>query len=74
MSVLPGCEIYTINLLPSEPDAIYVYEAWRSEPDHAASLKLESVRALITKGRPLIAGISDSLSLKPVGGKGISPA
>jgi quinol monooxygenase YgiN len=75
LTPLPGCEIYIINIAPSEPDAIWVTEVWRSEADHDASLKMESVRALIAGARPLIAsGGSESIRLVPVGGKGLSPA
>ena len=72
MSPLPGCEIYTINISPSEPDAIWVYEVWRTEADHDASLKLDSVRALIALARPLIAGGSESQRMIALGGKGLS--
>ena len=74
LTPLPGCDVYIISVSPSEPDAIWVFEAWRSEADHAASLKMDSVRALITKGKPLIASFSDSTRLVPAGGKGLSPA
>lgn len=72
MAPLPGCEIYVVSVSPAEPDAIWVTEVWRSEADHAASLKMDSVRALIAKARPLIAGMSDSSRLVPLGGKGLA--
>jgi quinol monooxygenase YgiN len=71
---LPGCELYVIGIVPSEPDTITVMELWRSEADHDASLKLDSVRALIAKAKPLIAGGGDRVRLIPVGGKGLPPA
>lgn len=74
LTPLPGCEIYIINVSSTEPDAIWVTEVWRSEADHAASLKMDSIRALIAKARPLIAGGSEGLRLVPVGGKGLSAA
>lgn len=74
LTALPGCEIYIVNVVPSEPDAIWVTEVWRSEADHDASLKLDSVKALIARARPLIAGGAESIRLMPVGGKGLSPA
>ena len=73
LSPLPGCEIYVINVSPSEPDAVWVMEAWRTEADHDASLKMESVRALIAKARPLFAGGGESTRFVPVGGKGLPP-
>lgn len=74
LTPLSGCDIYIVNVAPSEPDAIWVTEVWRTEADHAASLKMESVRALIARARPLIAGGSESIRLIPVGGKGLSSA
>ncbi len=70
---LPGCETYLVNLAASEPDAVWVTELWRSEADHDASLKLESVRELIERTRPLVAGF-EAVRLIPVGGKGLPPA
>jgi len=74
VSDLPGCEIYIVNVSPSEPDAIWVTEVWRSEADHDDSLKVESVKALIARARPLIAGGSDRVRVTPIGGKGLPPA
>jgi quinol monooxygenase YgiN len=71
VSPLPGCELYIVSTVPSEPDAVSVMEVWRTEADHDASLKLDSVRALITRARPLIAGGGDSVRVVPVGGKGL---
>ena len=73
LTPLPGCELYIINVVPAEPDAVCVMEVWRSEADHDASLKMDSVKALIAKARPLIAGGSENVRLVPVGGKGIPP-
>jgi quinol monooxygenase YgiN len=67
----PGCELYVVHLSPTEPDALWITEAWRSEADHAASLDAPGVRELIAKARPLIAGMSDRVVTVPVGGKGL---
>lgn len=40
---MPGCEMYIVHAATTEPDVVYVYEVWRSEADHDASLKLETV-------------------------------
>lgn len=66
-----SCELYIINTSLTEPDAIWVTEVWRSEADHDASLKMDSVKALIAKARPLIAGGDPPIRLTPVGGKGL---
>ena len=73
LTPLPGCELYIVNVARSEPDTIWVTEVWRSEADHDASLTLDSVRALIARTKPLVAGF-ESIRLTPVGGKGLSPA
>src|SRR5260221_9324016 len=54
-ALMKGCEIYIVSKSVTEPDAIWVMEVWQTEADHEASLKLDSVKALIGKARPLIA-------------------
>jgi len=72
---LPGCEVWIVNTMPDDPDAIWVTEVWRSEADHAASLAGGDVRGIIARARPLIAGFGDRFTLEPVAGKGlIGPA
>ncbi len=73
LTPLAGCQLYIVNVVPAEPDAIWVTELWSSEADHDASLKMESVMALIAKAKPLVAGF-ESVRLVPVGGKGLGPA
>ena len=67
----PECELYIVNTAPDEPDAIWVTELWASEEAHGRSLERDDVRALIQRGRPLIAGMGEQLRLTPVGGKGL---
>lgn len=66
-----GCELYIINVSPTEPDTIWVTEVWESKEHHAASLQLDAVKQVIQRGRPLIAG-GDRIEVIPVGGKGLS--
>ena len=73
LTTLPGCELYVISIVPSEPDAIWVFEAWRSEADHDASLQVDSIKALIARAKPLIAGF-ENIRLIPLGGKGLPNA
>ncbi len=68
----PACEVWIVNTMPDNPDAIWVTEIWRSEADHAASLADDDVRALIARARPLIAGFGERFTLEPVGGKGLA--
>ena len=69
----PGCELYIVHTSPTEPDAVWVTEVWRSKEDHAASLSVKGVKELIAKGRPLIAEMGDPIFTTPVGGKGLAP-
>ncbi len=71
MPEIEGCSLYVINSAPDDPDAIWVYEAWRSQADHDASLDHETVKAVIAAARPLIAGGGERFVLTPVGGKGL---
>jgi quinol monooxygenase YgiN len=73
LTALPGCLLYVVNVSPSEPDLVCVFEAWRSEADHDASLKLDSVKTVIARTKPLVAGF-EGARLVPVGGKGLPPA
>lgn len=68
---LPGCELYVVSTSPTEPDAIWITEAWHSKEDHDASLALPGVKDLIAKARPLIAKMSDPILTVPLGGKGL---
>jgi quinol monooxygenase YgiN len=68
---MPGCRLYVVSEIPAEPDAISVLEVWEDKAAHEASLQLESVRSIIAQGRPLIAGMGESVELRPVGGQGL---
>jgi quinol monooxygenase YgiN len=68
---MPGCRIYIVSEVPTEPDAIAILEVWDDKAAHDASLQLERVRALIARARPLIAEMGRSLELRPVGGQGL---
>ena len=68
---IPGCEVWIVNISGDDPDGIWIYEAWRSKDDHAASLQDERVRETIAKARPLIADFSQQVTLTPLAGKGL---
>ncbi len=68
---LEGCYLYVINILPDDPNAIAVFEVWRSVEDHRASLADEGVKAVIAGARPFIAGMGDRVEVTPMGGKGL---
>jgi quinol monooxygenase YgiN len=72
MQQLPGCDLYLVNVSASEPDVVWVTEVWESAEAHQTSLSLESAKAAIERGIPLIAGPIESIKLVPMGGKGLS--
>ena len=69
---LPGCEVWIVNTIPDDPDAIWITEVWHSEADHAAALANDAVKAVIARARPLIAGFGERFTLEPVAGKGLA--
>ncbi len=72
VSGMPGCLSYIVAKDPTDGNAIWITEVWDSKESHAASLNLPVVKEAIKKGRPLIAGFSDSHTTEPVGGHGLS--
>lgn len=66
-----GCLIYIVSSDPNDPDGIWVQEVWRSQADHQASLTLDAIKELIAVARPLIAEMSPSFQVTPLGGKGL---
>ena len=70
VSEAQGCEVWTVNVAPDDPDSILIYEAWRSEADHDASLTMPEIRATIERARPLIAAM-EGTRLTPLAGKGL---
>ena len=65
-----GCELYVVSQDRDELDSIWVFEAWRDEAAHRASLDMPAVRGVIERGLPLIAE-RDGAKLEPVGGVGL---
>lgn len=72
VSGMPGCLSYIVAQDPTDPDAIWVTEAWDSQESHQASLSLPSVQQAISRGKPLIAGFGERFETIPVGGQGLS--
>ena len=68
---MPGCLSYVVATDPSDSDALWITEVWDSQASHRGSLSLPAVQAAIAKGRPLIAGFSDSVETVPLGGYGL---
>ena len=72
MQHVSGCELYVVNVSPTEPDTVWVTEVWDSQAAHEASLTRDDVKELIGRGMTLIGG-GERIEVVPVGGKGISP-
>lgn len=51
-----GCLLYEVGVNDDDPDAVFVSELWESAEAHAASLRLDSVRASIAEAMPLLSG------------------
>jgi quinol monooxygenase YgiN len=68
---MPGCLSYIVAADPADPDALWITEVWDDRSSHEASLGLPGVQAAITRGRPLIAGFSDRVETRPLGGLGL---
>jgi quinol monooxygenase YgiN len=71
MGAMPGCKSYIVAEDPSNPDAIWITEAWSDQQAHQDSLKLPGVIAAITQARPIIAGFGERFETVPVGGHGL---
>ena len=70
---MPGCLSYVVAEDPADALAIWVTEVWDAKESHTASLSLPSVKQAISRGRPLIAAIGESIVTTPVGGHGLTP-
>ena len=51
-----GCLLYEVGVNDGDPDAVFVSELWESAEAHAASLRLDSVRASLAEATPLLSG------------------
>lgn len=67
-AAMPGCLSYVIAKDALDADALWVTEVWDSAASHKASLALPAVRAAISQGRPMIAGIGERFETQPVAG------
>ncbi|MGR9049840.1 putative quinol monooxygenase [Halobacillus faecis] len=68
---LEECEVYLVNISENEPNAVYVYEVWKSEDAHQDSLTLETTQTLIRRAKPIITGMERVKTLQTKGGKGL---
>lgn len=68
---MPGCLSYVVAHDPADADGIWITEVWDSQKSHQASLSLPAVKDAIARGKPLIAGFSNSTTTTPIGGHGL---
>lgn len=66
----PGCLQYVVST-SADPDAVHVFELWTDQAAHDASLEPQEIRDIISRARPLIAGMSGQTQLTVCGGKGV---
>ncbi|MFC0272847.1 putative quinol monooxygenase [Metabacillus herbersteinensis] len=72
MENIIDCELYIVNVSDEDSNAVFVYEVWKNESAHQASLLLEVTQTLIQRAKPLLIGMERINTLVPRGGKGIS--
>jgi quinol monooxygenase YgiN len=71
-----GCELYVINRSPSEPDAVWVTELWRSQEaldQSLQALQTEDGQAQLGQVMALLGGSPERIDLEPLGGVGFRP-
>lgn len=69
---MPGCKAYIVLEDVKIEDDVWVYEMWDDKESHDASLRHDSVRALIAEAMPFISGPPDGAELRVVGGHGVN--
>jgi len=72
MVQLEDCEIYLVNIVEKELNAVYAYEVWSNEKAHQNSLVLETTQTLINRAKAIITGAEKMGTFITKGGKGIS--
>lgn len=71
MQDMPGCLSYVVARDNADENAIWISEVWDTAENHTASLSLPAVQGLISKARPMIAGMDSRVETTPLGGIGI---
>lgn len=65
------CYIYSIGVNEEDLTKVFIYEVWKDEEAHKESLKLDAIKKLIEKAKPIIKGMDSFPSQKIMGGKEI---
>lgn len=67
------CRLYLVSQEEAAPDTVWITEVWDKREDHAASLQLDAVRALISRALPILADQpASSQELHVIGGSGLT--
>lgn len=67
---LKGCELYIVQQSLTDESKVLITEVWESKEAHQSSLSNEKIRALISKAKPMIAGMEHNPA-KLIGGHGL---
>ena len=54
ISTAKGCLLYMVSLDETDPNSVWVTEAWDSKTDHQNSLQIDGVKELISEAIPLL--------------------
>ncbi|SDJ64140.1 MULTISPECIES: putative quinol monooxygenase [Bacillota] len=69
MESIDNCFCYIVATVPDNQNAVHIFEVWKDEASHKASLELDVFRKIITKAQPIINGMQDYPNLTVKGGK-----
>lgn len=69
---MPECQLYVVNVLEDEPDAVWVTELWTDEAAHQSSLQDKDIKSIVQRGVSLVAAMPEQIRLTPVSGKGLT--
>lgn len=69
LQALKDCMVYHVSVSEEEPESVFVYEVWKDQQAHEASLSLEAVQVLIRRAKPLIKDMKRISTLEIKGGK-----
>ena len=69
MESIDNCFCYIVATVPDNQNAVHIFEVWKDEASHKASLELDAFRKIITKAQPIINGMQDYPNLTVKGGK-----
>ena len=72
VSTAKGCRLYMVSKDNTDPEAVWITEAWDSKEDHDNSLQVAGVKELISQAMPLLNGRPEKgQELEILGGAGI---